>query len=29
VEESDGHSVEFFPWEKTDRVEELRTAAGI
>ena len=29
VEEADGRTVEFFPWEKTDRVEELRTAAGI
>ncbi len=28
-EEFDGHAVEYFPWEKTDRVEELRTAAGI
>ncbi|HEY8484227.1 MAG TPA: methionine adenosyltransferase domain-containing protein, partial [Longimicrobiales bacterium] len=24
-----GREVEFFPWEKTDRVEELRAAAGL
>ena len=27
TEEYDGRTVEFFPWEKTDRTEDLRTAA--
>jgi S-adenosylmethionine synthetase len=28
VEAGDGQKVQLFPWERTDRVDELRTAAG-
>jgi len=29
VEKFDGRSIEFFPWEKTDKVDDLRTATGV
>jgi S-adenosylmethionine synthetase len=28
VEAGDGQKVQLFPWERTDRVDELRSAAG-
>jgi S-adenosylmethionine synthetase len=28
VEKYDSREIEFFPWEKTDRIDELNTAIG-